>query len=134
MHPLYLMFSKSLSTSFLPSIWKMSFVTPVHKYGDKYNITKFRPTSILSIILNIFEALITKMLILIISPCIYSNQHGFRSNRSISTNLLLYQSNILSSFNNHVRIDSICINFQKVFVKVNLKLLLMKLTTFGFSG
>jgi len=128
------MFSKSLNTRFLSSIWIMSFVTPVHKYGDKHNITKFRLTSKLSIIPNIFEALIIKMLTLIIFPCIYSNQHGFRSNRSISINLLLYQSNILSSFNNHVQIDSIYTDFKKVFDKVNLKLLLVKLTTFCFSG
>jgi len=114
--------------------WKMSFVTPIHKSGDKHDVTNYRPISKLSIIPKMFEVIITKKLSLIISPYICTNQHGFRSKMSISTNFLLYQSKILNSFNNHIQIDSIYTDFQKAFDKVNHKLLLKKLFNFGFSG
>jgi len=81
MHHLYLMFNNSLSTGFIPSIWKMFFVIPVHKSGKRHNVTNYWPISKLSIIPKMFEAIITKKLTLIISPCICSNQHGFRPNR-----------------------------------------------------
>lgn len=39
-HPLYLIFNKSLSIGSFPAIWKKSFVTPVHKSGDKHIMSK----------------------------------------------------------------------------------------------
>jgi len=91
-NPLYLMFNKSLTIGYFPNIWKMSFVTPIHKSGDKHDVMNYRPISKLSIIPKIFEAIITKKLSSIISPYICINQHGFRPKMSISTNLLLYKS------------------------------------------
>jgi hypothetical protein len=82
-------------------------VTPIHKTGDRHNITNYRPISKLSIILKIFEAIITKKLSIIVSPLICKNQHGFRPKMSISTNILLYQSKILRALNDLVQIDSI---------------------------
>uniref|UniRef100_A0A2S2NJ55 Putative RNA-directed DNA polymerase n=1 Tax=Schizaphis graminum TaxID=13262 RepID=A0A2S2NJ55_SCHGA len=133
-NPLYLMFNKSLTIGYFPNIWKMSFVTPIHKSGDKHDVMNYRPISKLSIIPKIFEAIITKKLSSIISPYICKNQHGFRPKMSISTNLLLYQSKILNSFKNHIQVDSIYTDFQKAFDKVNHKLLLKKLFNIGFNG
>ena len=128
------MFNKSLTIGYFPNIWKMSFVTPIHKSGDKHDVMNYRPISKLSIIPKIFEAIITKKLSSIISPYICKNQHGFRPKMSISTNLLLYQSKILNSFKNHIQVDSIYTDFQKAFDKVNHKLLLKKLFNIGFNG
>jgi len=58
------------------------------------------------------------------------NQHGFRQNKSILTNLVLYQSKILWAFNDRQQVDSIYTDFQKAFLKVNHQLLSSKLENF----
>lgn len=65
---------------------------------------------------------------------ICKNQHGFRPKISISTNILLFQSKILDSLNNHAQLDSIYTDFQKAFDKINHSLLLNKLVLFGIHG
>jgi hypothetical protein len=132
--PLHFIFNKSLSLGYFPDIWKKSFVTPIHKTGDLHNVTNFRPISKMSIIPKMFEALITRKLSKIFSQVICKNQHSFRHNISINTNILLYQSKILEALNDRVQLDSIYTDFQKAFDKVQLNLLLNKLSSFGIHG
>lgn len=66
--PLHMIFNKSLSLGYFPNIWKKSFVTPVHQSGDKHKVTNHRTISKMFIIPKMFEALITKKLLLIITP------------------------------------------------------------------
>jgi len=132
--PLHLIFNKSLSLGYFPNIWKKSFITPIHKSGDKHNVSNYRPIFKLSHIHKMFEAIITKKLTKIMSPYICKNQHGFRPKMSSSTNILLFQSKILDSLNNHAQLDSIYTDFQKAFDKINHSLLLNKLVSFGIHG
>ena len=117
-----------------PEIWKKSFITPIHKSGDKVNVWNYRPISKLSAIPKIFESIITKKLSLLVSQQLVNNQHGFRQKKSILTNLILYQNKIISAFEHGQQVDSIYTDFQKAFVKVNHLLLAAKLEHFGFNG
>jgi len=129
-----MIFNKSLGLGYFPNIWKKSFVTPVHKSGDKHNVINYRPISKMSIIPKMFEALITKKLSSIMTPLISNYQHGFRPIMSISTNVLLFQKKIISALNQRVQFDTIYTDFQKAFDKVNHKILLYKLSCFGIHG
>ena len=44
------LFVKSLAEESLPPIWKKSFITPVHKSGNRSNVKNYRPISIRQII------------------------------------------------------------------------------------
>jgi len=88
----------------------------------------------MSIIPKMFEALITKKLSKIVSPLIFKNQHGFRPNMSVATNILFYQSKILEALNDRVQLDSIYTDYQKAFDKVQCNLLLNKISSFGIHG
>ncbi|VVC31377.1 Reverse transcriptase domain [Cinara cedri] len=81
-----------------------------------------------------FGALITKKLSLIISPFICKNQHGFKPKISNSTNIIFYQTKILSALNERVQLDTIYTDFQKAFDKVNHTILLYKLFHFDIRG
>lgn len=48
------------------------------------------------------------------SQQINSDQHNFRQNKSIITNLILHQFNIVYNFNRGQQINSIYTDFQKV--------------------
>ena len=46
---LQVIFSQSLSTGNIPSVWLISNITPVHKKGDKILLSNYRPISLTSI-------------------------------------------------------------------------------------
>lgn len=58
--PLHYLFNLSLSTGVIPTFWKKSFITPIHKSGSKSDICYYRPISKLSAILKLFVAIISK--------------------------------------------------------------------------
>ena len=53
------MFQQSLSTGDIPSQWKMTYVTPIHKSGRKSDPQNYRPVSLTSIICKILEHILT---------------------------------------------------------------------------
>lgn len=83
---------------------------------------------------KIFESIITKKLSQLMSQQLVDNQHGFRQKKSTLTNLILYQTKIISAFEHGQQVDSIYTDFQKAFDKVNHRLLTAKLEHFGFNG
>lgn len=132
--PLWLIFNKSLSSGVFPSAWKRAYVKPIHKNGVKSLINNYRPISILSSIPKLFESIITDLLSKLLSNTIISQQHGFCSGRSTSTNLIVYEDYLLNALENGFQVDSIYTDFSKAFDKVNHALLTRKLGSFGIGG
>jgi hypothetical protein len=44
---LFILFNKSLRTSEFPAVWRVSYLTPIHKSGDKSNAENYRPMYVL---------------------------------------------------------------------------------------
>jgi hypothetical protein len=72
------------------SDWKKSYIKPIHKKGPKDNAENYRPISITSAVVKVLERFVNRALIqhLEINNILTSNQHGFRSLRSVDTNLI----------------------------------------------
>jgi hypothetical protein len=88
--PTHYLFSLSLKAGKFPLKWKSSFITPIWKSGDRSNINNYRPISKLSTLPKLFEKLIVPQISKIFSNILMNEQHGFRSEKSITTNLLVY--------------------------------------------
>ena len=48
----------SLLTGTIPNEWKQAVVTPVFKEGDRQNTSNYRPISVLTLCIKIFERLV----------------------------------------------------------------------------
>ena len=82
--PLSVIFSRSLEEGQLPSDWKVANIVPIHKKGDKFVPTNYRPVSLTSVISKLFEGIIHYSMInhLYENKLITEHQHGFVPKKS----------------------------------------------------
>ena len=135
MYPLCDLFNLSLSTHDIPSIWKWSRITPLHKAGNELDPNNYRPISIICSIAKVFEKLIYNQLSNYLSKhnILSPFQSGFRSNHSTTTALLKLTNDIYSSSGNSELTGAIFIDLTKAFDLVDHYLLLDKLYSIGMS-
>ena len=87
---LKVMFSQSLTHGFIPSSLKRAAITSVFKSGTKTSPSNYRPISLTSTIIKVFERIIRKQVVAFMNRLGHLNntQHGFRSGRSCLSALL----------------------------------------------
>ena len=115
-----------------PAVWKLSFVTPLHKDGPRTQIENYRPISILPKFSVILERILFNFIYPKVRNSITKNQHGFMTKRSTVTQMILYLDKVYRNIDSNV--PSLAANFdvRKAFDSVPHHLLLQKLVKFGF--
>ncbi|KAI5746597.1 hypothetical protein M8J77_005265 [Diaphorina citri] len=114
-------------------MWNTSYVTPIHKKGDKNNVENYRPISKISAIPKLFEALVYNKLKPIVSPLISEHQHGFMSGKSTSTNLMSYTQFLIDCLEDGHQVDVILTDFSAAYDRLNIPLLCAKLHKIGMD-
>lgn len=134
--PLSLIFTRSFSTSALPSSWRSAVVTPIFKKGDKRCAANYRPISLVPIVAKVCERIIMDHILQfalgdrLIPAC----QHGFLPGRSIITNLLDCVNYWSRSLDEGSPVDVIYLDFFRAFDRVPHGRLLHKLDHLGIRG
>ena len=101
--PFVLIFQSCFENGKFPSEWKKDNVVPTYKKNDKQLVKNYRPISLFSICVKIFERLVYKKLFHffqgnnLISP----NQSGFKPGDSCTNQLLTVTHEII----NHLTMD-----------------------------
>ena len=133
--PIQLIWSKSLASGEVSSYYKFSNVSPLHKKESKALVSNYRPISLTSHIIKVFERAIRKKLVsyLEMNKLICNKQHGFISGRSCLTQLLHHLDDVLESLTNNADFDSTYLDYAKAFDKVDHKLLIRKLHRYSFN-
>ena len=134
--PLYIIFNKSLTEGRLPNAWKVANVKPLHKKGAKNQVSNYRPVSLTAICCKIMEKIIRSEIIKYLeeNDFLAKDQHGFRSGRSCSTQLLETLELWSGFIENGMTVDCIYLDFAKAFDKVPHGRLINKLEAYGFNG
>ena len=80
----------SIVTGTYPSAWKLPYVVPFFKAGDRDDISNYRPISLLPILSKNLERIVANQLTAYLESngLLANNQHGFRTNLSTETALL----------------------------------------------
>ena len=76
-YPLSILFNLSYNTGYIPQEWKVANVVPVHKKDDKKKVTNYRPISLTSLVMKVFERILYDELLTRTIDKIDTRQHGF---------------------------------------------------------
>ena len=131
-----LLWKDSYESGIIPLWFKNQTIAPSHKKDSKILPENYRPISLTSHVIKIFERVIRKNLVEFLenNNLISPNQHGFRKGRSCLTQLLKHYDTVLNNYLNTGETDVIYLDFAKAFDKVDHKLLLKKVKHFGIKG
>lgn len=135
--PLSLIFSLSYNCGSLPNEWKIANVVPIHKKGSKADIENYRPISLTSLVMKIFERVLKDELLTRTEHLLDPRQHGFLSSRSCTTNMVGFVDSVVHSLTdiNNFSTDVVYFDFAKAFDSVNHDLILYKLKhTYNIDG
>jgi hypothetical protein len=133
---LQILFTKSLTSSQLPSEWLSANVAPIYKKGDKSSAINYRPISLTCICCKLMEHIVASNITkhLETQNTLFPLQHGFRANRSCETQLLMFTDELARSLQESHQIDTILLDFSKAFDKVSHEKLIYKLHSYGIHG
>lgn len=127
--PLSLVYRRSYDDACVPSMFKMSFVTPVFKKGKRCDVDNYRPIAQGSIACIVFEKLLVDHVVCSLSSMglMDPHQHGFTRGRSTATQLVEMTYDWSVFINNKVDFHCVYFDFSKAFDRVNHQLLVHKL-------
>ncbi|CAK5079521.1 unnamed protein product [Meloidogyne enterolobii] len=133
--PLVMIFNYSIMTKKIPNIWKKSIICPIPKISNPKEPIDFRPISLLCSTSKILEYCITKEItnFLESNKLIPTNQHGFRKNRSVTTQLLETFDDYTQAIEQKKCVDVIFFDLAKAFDTVPHVRLLKKLEAMGIT-
>ena len=110
------MFNTSFISGIIPQEWKLASVVPFHKKGDKDNVENYRPMSLTSLVMKVFERCIQRELFSVCEQLLDPMQHGFVKNRSCTTQMIPFTNDLAITLNNKSRCDIVYFDFAKAFV------------------
>ena len=104
---------------------KTSHVSPVYKKGSRALAGNYRPISLTSHIIKIYERVLRKQLVdyLELNELLCDKQHGFRSGKSCLTQLLHHIEDVIQALTKIADADEIYLDYAKAFDKFDHKLL-----------
>lgn len=120
----------------VPEIWKKAIITPLFKNkGQRSDPANYRPISLTSAICKVMEKIVRDSLIDFLekSGILSIHQHGFRSKRSTTSQLIECMNDWTKILDQSQSVDIIYLDFAKAFDTVSHPKLMFKLRKLGIS-
>ena len=126
----------SLDTGQIPDDWRMAYIRPVYKRGDKCSAENYCPVSITSICTKVMEHILFSNIMqhLDKNSILMDAQHRFHKKHSCKIQLITIIEDMDCNLSNGTQIDAVYLDFAKAFDKVPHKRILLKLAYYGIRS
>ena len=134
--PIAILFKKSLDDGQIPDEWREAEITPIHKKGSKADPGNYRGVSFTSVVGKMMERMVKNEISKHVEngALMSKTQHGFRSGKSVLTNLIEFLNQTTKWCDEGYCFDVIYLDFSKAFDVVCHKRLMVKLRAIGIGG
>lgn len=134
--PLAHLCNLSMSTGTVPSSLKVAEVCPIHKSGNKTNVSNYRPISLLPAVSKILEKVVNKRLLCFLenNDVLSPNQYGFRTKKSTEDAVVALVDNVVENLDQGKKCIGVFLDLAKAFDTVSWPILLRKLELVGVRG
>ena len=131
--PMGIIWRESLELRKTPEYYKMGHVVPLHKKGDRACVRNYRPVTLTSHVIKIFERVMRRHMVEYFEKngLFSKRQHGFRAGRSTLTQLLGYFDWVMKALCDGHDTHTIFLDYSRAFDKVDIRLLLLKVRRYG---
>ncbi len=125
----------SIRTCIFPEAWKCARLTPLHKDGKTIEETNYRPISVLSVLIKIYERLIHDQTYEYVTNAnlLNAKQSGFRKRHCTGTCLAEFLNVIYDYIENDSLSGVLLLDLKKAFDTVDHQMALATLSTMNFS-
>ena len=136
LEPLLHILNRIYETGQVPSSFKLTVVTPIHKSGPKNVISNYRPISLITCFAKIFEKSLKDRLLnfLVTNNILSESQYGFLPERSTADALYRFTSDVTNHLNNGRKCLGVFIDLAKAFDTVPHNRLFEVLEHYGVRG
>ena len=126
----------SLQTGIVPTNWKVTQVTPLHKKGDKIEASDCRPTSILPVLSNILESFMHYQLVNYLEEnnLLSERQSGYRKKLSTELATAYLVDEIRKAADKGIMNGVLFVDLSKEFDTLGQSRLITKLQSCGIKG
>ena len=114
-----------------PEQWIVNAIIPIHKKGDKSNVTNYRGVSLMSAIAKIYNKMLLNRIYVEVNKTINHNQAGFRRKRTTIEQVHVVRRIIEDANLNDKKYSMVFIDFQKAFDSIDRKAMINILRNIG---
>ena len=134
--PITVLFNRSIQGEELPPDWKLQYVSPIYKKGQRSRAENYRPISLTCILCKMLESMVRSEVLthLLTNNILSKRQFGFINGRSTTMQLLHFLDLCVQSIVQGKVVDTVYFDFKKAFDMVPHKRLIAKLEAYGIKG
>ena len=131
--PLTSLFNYSLQEKVVPTAWKRSHITPVHKGGASDDPSNYRPIAVVPVVAKVLEKIVSTQLSMYLerNNLLHPHQGAYRSGKSTEDILLLAVDRIATSLDKRNVVCAAFIDLRKAFDSLDHCLLLQRISELG---